>query len=372
MKNSSENGRVVLIKNVPDSLNTAELFKNYKILKVKRKNDAVLLELENEEIALNLIRNFHQITVENCRLEAKFCDIEVEKMEKEFDSENQKKEHPKIKYFCPPVNDGILINIIDLLGKNQEFYKKVLKLMKKMSLELPFPEILENSEQPCRETDESSEESEIETEFVVQQDPYILNKLSRKRKFKETSKDTKILEKYKRTFKIYKENQEHQIPNPFEKKISLNLPSTLNSKTEETREVETKEMETKDELIILSDEHIKNGKLSGEQLKSHQIFQNYSTDQKSTKLYIKNLAKQVKIEDLQSIFYRYVEEDRNEIEIKLMSAGKMRGQAFVFFKLFDRPEKREIAEKLIEKAVVETNGYLLKNKPIYVCYGKVK
>ncbi len=291
-------------------------------------------------------------------------------------SENSDKE--PVEY--PSVNEDIIEYICNVLRNNKKFYQHVLELMGKLKIEIPHQsnENIDLSEIPIPETiplpedtKESSDESEIETEYEVQKDPY-LDRIAMKRKSSEVTQKTNTLKKFKTSYQQPKINEE--LPNPFERKIQIKCPASLNSdpgRNQQNIHVESKVLEMKDEIQILTDEDLKNGRLNDEQLKEHPVFQSYSLGVKSNKLYLKNLARTVTELELQSIFWRYVDTDRDEIEIKLMQAGKMRGQAFVVFKLFENPEKREVAEKLIEKAVMETNGYLLKNKPIYVVYGKV-
>lgn len=282
----------------------------------------------------------------------------------------------------PTVNEDIIGYICNVLRNNREFYQHVLDLMGKMKLEIPqnksnenvgldeipIPESIPLPDEPM-EDQESSEESEIETQFEIQKDPYI-ERLVRKRKLEGSKQKINTLKKFKSSY-LNKPKTGEELLNPFERKILINCPASLNLKPSKNPKIETKVLETKDEIRILTDEDLKNGRLNLEQLKEHLIFENYSPGVKSSKLYIKNLAKNVSEQDLQAIFWKYVNESRDEIEIKLLKIGKMRGQAFVIFKLFENPDKREVAENLIEKAVMETNGYLLKNKPIFVVYGKV-
>lgn len=49
--------------------------------------------------------------------------------------------------------------------------------------------------------------------------------------------------------------------------------------------------------------------------------------------------------------------------------GRLKDQCYVTFKLFSNQLKRREAERLIEKARLETNGFVLKKKPMFVVYG---
>lgn len=81
-------------------------------------------------------------------------------------------------------------------------------------------------------------------------------------------------------------------------------------------------------------------------------------------MYIKNLAKQVEIKDLHFIYKKYVIEDlvsaENQYSVQLMQGGRMKGQAFVTLQNI----------KQAEIALAETNGYILKDKPMVVQFSK--
>lgn len=94
------------------------------------------------------------------------------------------------------------------------------------------------------------------------------------------------------------------------------------------------------------------------------VFKNYKTGDATNKLYIKNCAKTVVSQDLEYIYNRYREETAagkpSEFNIRLMQEGRMKGQAFV---TLDSVEQAQ-------KAVKETNGFILKDKPLVVVFGK--
>ena len=82
------------------------------------------------------------------------------------------------------------------------------------------------------------------------------------------------------------------------------------------------------------------------------------------RLYIKNLAKVVTNKDLHYIFGRYVDWDREEhklmFDIRLMQEGRMKGQAFITLP----------TEKDAKDALRDTNGYVLKDKPMVVQFAR--
>ncbi|ENN75656.1 hypothetical protein HUJ04_008836 [Dendroctonus ponderosae] len=93
-------------------------------------------------------------------------------------------------------------------------------------------------------------------------------------------------------------------------------------------------------------------------------FKNYNPGEPTNKVYIKNCAKSVVSQDLEYIFNRYREEGHHgkpsEFNIRLMQEGRMKGQAFV---TLDSVEQAQ-------KAVNETNGFILKDRPLVVVFGK--
>ena len=77
----------------------------------------------------------------------------------------------------------------------------------------------------------------------------------------------------------------------------------------------------------------------------------------------RNLA--IALRNIYKIFTANDTKTAENIEIKLMQHGRMKGQAFVTFLNIDERQLHSI-----EKALNETNGYILKNKPMVVCFGK--
>lgn len=139
-------------------------------------------------------------------------------------------------------------------------------------------------------------------------------------------------------------------------------------------------------LHIWRDSELNENRIPAEQLSGHPMFQNYSTGEICNRLYIKNIAKEVTHDDLQSIYNRYLEVNCGgygnirSIDIRHMTSGRMKGQAFITFDgpylNYDVDEKTSdnLTNKyqMIEKALHETNGLILKGKPLVVVYGKKK
>lgn len=101
---------------------------------------------------------------------------------------------------------------------------------------------------------------------------------------------------------------------------------------------------------------IKLPKLSVEEIKAIERFNNYQPGIPTNNLYLKNLSNKITENDLSDIFKKYKSEIMN---IKLLK-GKMRGQAFIKFN----------SVQTASKALEEINGTVFKNKPIIVQFGK--
>lgn len=92
------------------------------------------------------------------------------------------------------------------------------------------------------------------------------------------------------------------------------------------------------------------------------VFKNYHPGAPTCRLYIKNIAKTVVSQDLEYIYNRYRNPQNvaSLFDIRLMQEGRMKGQAFI---TLDTVE-------LAQKAVKETNGYILKEKPLVVVFAR--
>ncbi|CAH0561076.1 unnamed protein product [Brassicogethes aeneus] len=105
------------------------------------------------------------------------------------------------------------------------------------------------------------------------------------------------------------------------------------------------------------DTNKKPNKLTIKEIKSMDKFKNYEPGDTTSKLYLKNMHKNVEERDL---FNLLTDIDKNNIiSIDLMK-GKMKGQGFIQFK----------DENIAKEALILLNGILLRNKPIIVQYSK--
>ncbi|XP_029955212.1 RNA-binding region-containing protein 3 isoform X2 [Salarias fasciatus] len=115
---------------------------------------------------------------------------------------------------------------------------------------------------------------------------------------------------------------------------------------------------------VVSRKELEKGRLSRDEIKRMSVFKNYEAGEPTCRLYVKNIAKQVEEKDLKYIYGRYIdpssEAERNMFDIVLMKEGRMKGQAFVGLP----------SERSAEKALRETNGYVLYDKPLVVQFAR--
>ncbi|XP_054478784.1 RNA-binding region-containing protein 3 [Anoplopoma fimbria] len=115
---------------------------------------------------------------------------------------------------------------------------------------------------------------------------------------------------------------------------------------------------------VISRKELEKGRLSRDEIKRMSVFKNYEPGEPTCRLYVKNIAKQVDEKELKYIYGRYVnpssEAERNMFDIVLMKEGRMKGQAFVGLP----------SEQSAEKALRETNGYVLYDKPLIVQFAR--
>ncbi|XP_059149602.1 RNA-binding protein 41-like [Physella acuta] len=132
------------------------------------------------------------------------------------------------------------------------------------------------------------------------------------------------------------------------------LPSVAGNVTQTCKEIKTP-------VTFLTQVEIENNRLSLDEIKALDKFQNYSRGEPNRVVYVKNLPNKVKEEDLIALFGRFQSENKPRIIFKLL-AGKMKGQAFITF-----PD-----EETAEKAIELVNGYKLHEKPVILTFGRKK
>ncbi|XP_034686348.1 U11/U12 small nuclear ribonucleoprotein 65 kDa protein-like isoform X3 [Vitis riparia] len=129
------------------------------------------------------------------------------------------------------------------------------------------------------------------------------------------------------------------------------------------KESEDSEKEDFDLKHYATLEELKNGKLPPEEILSLPMFKNYMAGNPAPVLYIKNLAKDVIVDDFYFIFgslFGSVDAAKSGLSVKLMQEGRMRGQAFVTFP----------SVELAHHALNVVNGYVFKGKPMIIQFGR--
>ncbi|XP_070784411.1 RNA-binding region-containing protein 3 [Enoplosus armatus] len=137
-------------------------------------------------------------------------------------------------------------------------------------------------------------------------------------------------------------------------------PSAQASQQQEERSDEEQDLTSG----VISRKELEKGRLSRDEIKRMSVFKSYEPGEPTCRLYVKNIAKQVEEKDLKYIYGRYIdplsEAERNMFDIVLMKEGRMKGQAFVGLP----------SEQSAEKALRETNGYVLYDKPLVVQFAR--
>lgn len=241
--------------------------------------------------------------------------------------------NPQLKYYYPDPTHDILTNITNAIATVPRFYTQVLHLMNKYNMPPPFGPA-EKDAKPSflkRKHDQllASDESELEDEQDDEKDTTELQR--------EKVKQARLLRMAaeKQKLALHKQpssSSSFTTTNTSNKKIKINIGLTLE------QQAIRKQCKPISELINLP------------------AFKQYEEGTPSSKLYIKNLDKQTtqqELVDLYSIFSK-------NINVNLMTKGRLRGQAFVSF-----TDKSEAS-----LALKCTNGYMLHERPMSVQFGK--
>ncbi|XP_018574329.1 RNA-binding protein 40 [Anoplophora glabripennis] len=315
-----------------------------------------------------------------------------------------------LKYLYPKPNRATINNIAHALATIPRFYTQVLHLMNKMNLPPPFvvesPPVrtitpsqhpvvqrpVEKVPTPEIKPAESSSESELESDedsFRNREYTPLKRKAPQKQVVKRpkfnkppvvqvTSSVPKSAEKTENVF----DKVDVQVHKKIEVKVTSNVldqPKTNQQGTEKvgsfgillplekpdaTKEASPiPEKPPEEERTSITTEELAANRISHKDLGVLPVFKNYHAGAPTCRLYIKNCAKTVVTKDLEYIFNRYrvpEGETPSQFDIRLMQEGRMKGQAFV---TLDSVE-------LAHKALKETNGYILKDKPLVVVFAR--
>lgn len=305
--------------------------------------------------------------------------------------------HLKYKYCC--LEPKIAINIIFSMFKHKPFYIQVMHLMNKMCLDVPYsdnPEAVSFfqksfqqffSNQNCflnktvsdSESEiDSDEESNIPKEMIVSTIAKRQHTLPILRKRPAAVLSTTSVPKAKRTpinqaevfdvvapvtesKKIFLVVHQDALQKPMEQPEVIGELGTFKKEKKPSEEEHTQTVE--EQPAITRKELLKN-RISYSDMKLLSAFKNYVPGQPSMRLYIKNLARTATEQDVKRIYKQYIEnlseEEQNSFDVRVMQEGRMKGQAFVTFPSL----------KIAETALNETNGFLLKDRPIVVQFAR--
>lgn len=297
---------------------------------------------------------------------------------------------PHLEYAYPPPDGNILTNIVNTLIAVPRFYTQVLHLMNKMNIPAPFrmamptpplpplapvppppPPALESTKQPLAES--SSEESEMESsdeevdENIDASRPSRGSKRVKREAIVGPAVDKDVAHEavgVKPATLVPKEIPVIKKRNPvLQIKIANKAGQKEHNDGSINRETEDPKTESIDMKPFATQEEVQNGKMGPEELLSLPVFRNYKAGNPASVLYIKNLAKDVVVDDFYYIFgslFGSTDIAKSSLSVKLMQEGRMRGQAFVTFP----------SVELAHHALNLVNGYEFKGKPMVIQFGR--
>lgn len=293
---------------------------------------------------------------------------------------------PHLEYVYPPPDGHILTNIVNALIAVPRFYTQVLHLMNKMNIPAPFRMALPTPPLPTslsvpppppppppptvsksRMEDLSSSESEMESSD--EEAPNVggpKKKRIRHEAILGPAVDKDVAHEavgLRAAALVPKEMPVVKKKNPIIQ-IKVAPKQVENEEKGDARAmslaVEEKEDDHKPFTTL---EELKSGRLPPEEILSLPMFKNYCAGNPSQILYLKNLAKEVIVDDIYFIFgslFGSIDEAKSSLAVKLMQEGRMRGQAFVTFP----------SVELAQNALNLVNGFVFKGKPVVIQFGR--
>lgn len=323
--------------------------------------------------------------------------------------------NPTLTYAYPPPSPSVVANIATLLLSVPKFYNQVLHLMNKMNLPapsgplLPQPPMMQHAvallsggseallgtAAAAANHESSLEESEMESDEEERMTRRLPTVVPQKRKSKTPTirrpKLQKLLpphpaqEHAPKVSDVFEPVAEEK---PAPKPIAINIRHETGNAPEagptagvqeggfgvlpaqprpsEPTEAEEEPSDAYDwsGTQFLPREELRAGRISSEEMGRASVFKNYQAGELASRLYIKNVAKAATVDDLFQIYGGYIdaqsEQQRNAFDIRLMKEGRMKGQAFLTL----------ATESQADRARRDTNGYLLKGKPLVVQFAR--
>lgn len=300
---------------------------------------------------------------------------------------------PHLEYAYPPPDGNILTNIVNALIAVPRFYTQVLHLMNKMNIPAPFrkalptpplpesipvpsapvePPPLPPPPPPSMETnveDFSSSESEMESsdeEVRREARPNKKRKRAKRQAIVGPAVDKDVAHEavgLKQVALVPKEKPIIKKNPVLQIRISQKQNHPEQQDNDSAKELLEPIPETSDREPFATLEELNKGKLPPEEILSLPKFKNYSAGDPTPVLYIKNLAKDVVVDDLYFIFGSFfgsLDAAKSNLIVKLMQEGRMRGQGFVTFPTVE----------LARNALSAVNGFVYKGKPIVIQFGR--
>ena len=136
--------------------------------------------------------------------------------------------------------------------------------------------------------------------------------------------------------------------------IESNSVDMIDSKMEKEGNVTTFETH---QLTQTDASHVNSYRLTLAEIRQIPIFSCYSPGIPSNKLFIKNLHRNVSLNELASLFIKFQQDSVPKIRFRLLS-GRMKGQAFVEFD----------STELATEALHYVTGFILKGRPVIAVY----
>ena len=115
------------------------------------------------------------------------------------------------------------------------------------------------------------------------------------------------------------------------------------------------------QITLIDPSHVNNYRLSIAEIKQISRFSSYTPGTPSIKLFVKNLHKNVTLNQLTSLFIKFQKIPGPPIKIRLLS-GKMKGQAFVEFDCIETATQ----------ALYYVTGYILLGRSVIAVYSQTK
>ncbi|KAL3622639.1 hypothetical protein CASFOL_034050 [Castilleja foliolosa] len=451
-KTSSSSSVTLLVRHLPEAIppeTINRLFSHYGASSVRpsshgRVKNCVFVDFKNELSASQAQKQLHglQFLGKVFSVERASKSIDALKIEQEGETETRKVKHasvpgdnsrgssyiyasepiagklgveypfpPHLEYAYPPPDGHILTNVVNALIAVPRFYTQVLHLMNKMNIPAPFRSALPTPPLPASvpvpppppsaETNVkflSSSESEMESsDEEARPEARPKRKRVKRQSIVGPGVDNDVaheavglkqVELVPKEKPIIKKNTVLQIriaPKQMQPEVKDDVAAK-----------ESQEKNTFDRGTYATLEEIQSGKLPPEEILSLPRFKNYTAGDPTPVLYVKNLAKDVVVDDFYFIFgslFGSSDAAKSSLSVKLMQIegqidglrgsilvlnvprelknegpfpklhnleGRMRGQAFLTFPTLE----------LARNALNVVNGYVFKGKPMVIQFGR--